>query len=130
MARGCATDRLQGCRVGVAFVFVVVSGSAGRSEVLVEDLCRSAPVERLARPAVQGGGYGGEVVGAVAGEVGALREVLAQEAVGVLVGGALPGALRVAEVDRQIRCRFEARRAGPSRRPGPRSASGAAARAT
>ena len=33
------------------------------------------------------------------GEVAALREVLAQQAVGVLVRGALPGCVRVAEVD-------------------------------
>jgi len=32
-------------------------------------------------------------------EVGALGEVLAQQAVGVLVGAALPGGVRVAEVD-------------------------------
>lgn len=36
---------------------------------------------------------------AVDGQVGALREVLAQEAVGVLAGPALPGAMRVAKVD-------------------------------
>jgi hypothetical protein len=36
---------------------------------------------------------------AVDGQVGALRQVLAQEAVGVLAGPALPGAMRVAEVD-------------------------------
>ena len=35
----------------------------------------------------------------IAGEVGALREVLAQQPVGVLVRAALPGAVRVAEVD-------------------------------
>jgi hypothetical protein len=49
--------------------------------------------------APEGGGDGGEVVGAVPGEVGAFGEVLAQQPVGVLVGGALPRALRVAEVD-------------------------------
>ena len=34
-------------------------------------------------------------------EVGALGEVLGQQAIGVLVGAALPGAVRVTEVDRQ-----------------------------
>ena len=63
------------------------------------------------------------------GEVGALGEVLAEQAVGVLVGPALPGAVRVAEVDARGRCRCAAERVGPSRRPGPRSAIGAAARA-
>ena len=41
-------------------------------------------------------------VGGVDGEVGALGEVLAEQAVGVLVGAALPGRVRVAEVDRQV----------------------------
>ena len=41
-----------------------------------------------------------ELLGVPARQVGALGEVLAQEAVGVLVGAALPGAMRVAEVDR------------------------------
>ena len=47
---------------------------------------------------------GGDVVehaGAVEGQVGALGQVLAQQAVGVLVGAALPGRVRVAEVDVQ-----------------------------
>jgi len=35
----------------------------------------------------------------VAGQVGFLREVLSQQAVGVFVGAALPGTLRIAEVD-------------------------------
>ena len=38
---------------------------------------------------------------ALPGEVGALREVLPQQAVGVLVRAALPGALRVTGVDGQ-----------------------------
>jgi len=37
----------------------------------------------------------------VPGEVGAFREVLAEQPVGVLVGATLPGTLRVAEVDRE-----------------------------
>ena len=35
----------------------------------------------------------------VPGEVGALGEILAEQSVGVLVGSALPGAVRVAEED-------------------------------
>ena len=57
--------------------------------------------ERLARAAVERVGDGGQVVGAVAREVGALGEVLPEQPVGVLVGAALPGALRVAEVHLQ-----------------------------
>jgi hypothetical protein len=65
--------------------------------MLVEDFGGRLPAERLAGPAVEGGGDGGEILGAVAGEVGAPREVLPQQAVGVLVGAALPRTLRVAE---------------------------------
>ena len=36
------------------------------------------------------------------GEAGALGEVVADQAVGVLVGGALPGAVGVGEVDRDV----------------------------
>jgi len=39
----------------------------------------------------------------VRAQVGALREVLAQQPVGVLVRAALPRAVRVAEVDRHAR---------------------------
>src|SRR3954464_13832150 len=92
-----------GCRGGPA----VLSRCAGegvsgcRGEVLVEDLSGGAPSERLARAAVERVGDGGQVAGAVAREVGALGEVLAQQPVGVLVGAALPGALRIAEVHLQ-----------------------------
>src|SRR3954451_280316 len=89
-----------GCRGGPA----VLSRCAGegvsgfRGEVLVEDLSGGAPSERLARAAVERVGDGGQVARLVAREVGALGEVLAQQSVGVLVSGALPGALRPTEV--------------------------------
>src|SRR3954452_16866861 len=89
-----------GCRGGPA----VLSRCAGegvsgcRGEVLVEDLSGGATSERLARAAVERVGDGGPAAGAVAREVGALAEVLAQQAVGGLVGAALPGAGRIAEV--------------------------------
>ena len=44
---------------------------------------------------------GVESAGTVFGEVSSFREVLAEKTVGVLVGFSLPGAMRVAEVDRQ-----------------------------
>ena len=62
-------------------------------------LGRCSPAERLARPAVEGNRHGCKVVGAVHAEVGALREVLAQQPVGVLIRAALPWAVRIAEVD-------------------------------
>ena len=55
------------------------------------------------RPTVRGGGNRSEVICAVAGEVDAFREVLAQQPVAVLVGAALPWAVRIAEVHRQAR---------------------------
>lgn len=44
----------------------------------------------------------GRRLGGVPGQVGALREVLPQQAVRVLVGAALPGAGGIAEVDRDV----------------------------
>ena len=53
-------------------------GSGGRRrQVLVEYFGGCFPAECLARPGVEGCGDGGEVVGAVAGEVRASGEVLA-----------------------------------------------------
>src|SRR5215208_347197 len=62
-------------------------------------LGRCSPAERLARPAIEGNRHGCKVVGAVHAEIGALREVLAQQPVGVLIRAALPWAMRIAEVD-------------------------------
>jgi len=59
-------------------------------------------VERFAWSAVEFGSDGVEVLAGVDGQVGALGEVLAEEAVGVFVGAALPGAGRVAEVDGDV----------------------------
>jgi hypothetical protein len=70
-------------------------------QVLVEHFGGGAPAEGLPRAGVQGGGDGGEIVEAVPGKICALGEVLAQQPVGVLVGGALPRAVRIAEVDLQ-----------------------------
>ena len=36
------------------------------------------------------------------GQVGALRKILSEQAVRVLIGAALPGALRVAEIDLDV----------------------------
>ena len=60
--------------------------------------------EGLAWPVVEFGGDRVEVVLAVSGEVGAFGEVLPEQPVGVLVGAALPGRVRVAEVDLHIQC--------------------------
>src|SRR5215211_1118072 len=98
---GRSGDRhARGRAPGAATVWSYRSGGDD-GEVLVKDLGRGAPSERLARPAVECVGDGGQIAGAVAGEIGALGEVLPEQPVGVLVGAALPGALRVAEVHLQ-----------------------------
>ena len=79
------------------------NASLNGSEHGVEGLGRRLPPERLARSAVEGRGHCREVVRAVRAQVGPLREVLAQQPVGVLVRPALPRAVRVAEVDLQAR---------------------------
>ena len=76
-------------------------GSCGGCQVLVEDLCWGPPAECLARSTVEGRRDRREVPSVVSGKVSASGEVLAEQAVGVLVGAALPWALRVAEVDLQ-----------------------------
>ena len=57
------------------------------------------PAECLAGPAVERVGDSVDLLRSPSREVSSLREVLAQESVGVLVGAALPRALRVCEVD-------------------------------
>src|SRR3954449_2328690 len=69
------------------------------SEELVQSLGRCSPAKGLSRPGVEDHRHGRKVLGAVHAEVSALWKVLAQQPVGVLVRAALPGAVRVAEVD-------------------------------
>ena len=59
----------------------------------------SVPVERLAWTFVEVLGDALQFGGRVAGEVGAFREVLAQETVRVFVASALPGAAWITEAD-------------------------------
>jgi hypothetical protein len=73
--------------------------SGGGAEVLGERLGGCPPRECLAWSTVERRRDRREVLGAVAGEVGASGEILVQQPVGVLVGGALPGAAWIAEVD-------------------------------
>src|SRR3954453_15917807 len=73
------------------------------SQPAVESLGRRSPTERLARSAVEGGGHGRELVGAMHAQVGALREVLSQQPVGVLVRPPLPRGARIAKVHLQAR---------------------------
>src|SRR5438045_414455 len=58
---------------------------AGRQNQLIKRLCRRFPVEGLAGPPVEGSGHSGNFLGTVHAEIGAFREILAQQPVGVLV---------------------------------------------
>lgn len=84
------------------FWFAVVSnvpcslGSSGRGDTVfeqefVEFFGRGVPVEGLSGAGVEFVGDGVQVGLGVDGQVGAFGEVLAEQAVGVLVGAALPG---------------------------------------
>src|SRR2546426_10604807 len=95
-------------------------GSGRRCEVFVEYLGGGLPAEGLPWPRVQGGGNGGEVLCARAREVGPSPGVLAQEAVGGLVGGGPARAPRIAEGDPRARGGPDAGLPGPPRGPGPR----------
>ena len=77
--------------------------STGECNGRVEDLGGGAEVERLARAGVEPPRDRVELPLGVAPEVGPLRKVLPQQAVRVLVRAALPGAARIAEVDRHVR---------------------------
>src|SRR4051794_35897115 len=68
--------------------------------MLVEGFGGATPSEDLSWPRVEDGGHGLKLLATPSGEGGALREILAQHAVGVLVGASLPRAVRVSEVDR------------------------------
>src|SRR3954447_7396936 len=71
------------------------------AQVLAEYLGGCLPTEGLSRSPVQRRRDSCQLLGAVAGEVGASGEVLAQQPVGVLVRAALPRAAWITEVDLQ-----------------------------
>ena len=108
---------------------VVATPVVGASVAARRGLRRGSSSRGFSGSVVERVGDGFELVGAPAGQVGALGEVLAQQPVGVLVGAALPGAVRVGEVDRDAGVDRELRVLRPSPCRGPRSAIGAAARA-
>ena len=57
------------------------------------------PSKRFSGPCVEGGHHSRNVVSAVRAEIGALWKILAQQSVDVLVGAALPWAVRITEID-------------------------------
>src|SRR6202158_3732751 len=66
-----------------------------------KSLARRTPAEALTGSGVECKGGGLKVVGTMHTQICALREVLSQQTVCVLVGAALPWALGIAEVDMQ-----------------------------
>ena len=76
--------------------------STGQRNSLSITLDGSLEAQGLARSFVELPGHFIELVLGEHGQVDALREVLPQQAVGVLVRAALPGALRIAEVDLDV----------------------------
>jgi hypothetical protein len=67
--------------------------------MFVERFGGRLPAECLAWSVVELVGDGLDLFVVPSREVGAFREVLAQRAIGVVIGAALPGTLRVGEVD-------------------------------
>ena len=87
-------------RGGATWVQAVVATPACAAlSKLVKCLGRCSPPKRLARPAVERRGHRGKSCRAVRAQVRALREVLPQQPIRVLVRPTLPWAVRVAEVD-------------------------------
>jgi hypothetical protein len=97
--------------------------STDRCNTCLEFTSWSFKVQSFARALIESQSYFIEVCLGVAGQVGFSGEVLSQQAVGVLVGTALPRALRIAEVDIHLRGYSEALVFGhlqssiPSQRP-------------
>ncbi len=96
--------------------------------MFVEGFRGCLPAEHFPGTAVDRGGDGFDLLGGPSGQVGAFGEVLAQQAVGVLVRAALPGRARVGEEDRDPGLDLETRRKLTSPCRGPRSTSDGADR--
>ena len=77
---------------------LLAAGSTGRRNTGVESICRRLERQGLARSFIELAGHPVQVCLGVDRQVRPLGEVLPQQAIGVLVGAALPGALRIAEV--------------------------------
>jgi phosphatidylglycerophosphate synthase len=82
--------------------------STGHRNTTVEDLRRFHPIERLSRTRVEFPRDGVKPRATVLAEVGALREVLTEQPVGVLVAASLPRTVWVAEEHIDVRIDLEA----------------------
>src|SRR5713101_7774042 len=75
------------------------AGSTGRRNTGVKSLCWSFKLQGLTWPFVELTSHFVQIGLRVHRQVGALREVLSQQAVGVLIRPALPRALRIAKIN-------------------------------
>ena len=77
--------------------------STDRCNTSIKSFCRRFKPQRLARPFVELAGHLVQMSLRVYRQVGSLGEVLSEQAIGVLVGAALPRTLRIAEVNIDVR---------------------------
>src|SRR2546428_8001464 len=82
--------------------------SRGRRNTSLQSIRRSLKSQRFSWPLIQTQSDFVQVRLQVAGQIRLLRQVLAQEPIGVFVRAALPRALRIAEVDLYIGSHGEA----------------------
>jgi hypothetical protein len=73
----------------------------------MEDLEGGVETEAFAGPVVELADIAGEFRRSDLRQVGAFGQILAQQAIGVLVGAPLPGVVGMGEVDRQLEFLFE-----------------------
>src|SRR3989449_5311773 len=78
---------------------VLTAGSTGRRNTGVKFLCRGFKSQGLAWPLIELAGHFVEMGLRVHRQVGSFRKILSQQAIGVLVGTALPWTLRIAKVN-------------------------------
>src|ERR1700730_15800161 len=90
--RGSPKNWQQTVRIGIA-------SSTGRRNTGVKFLCRGFKSQGLAWPLIELAGHFVEMGLRVHRQVGSFRKILSQQAIGVLVGTALPWTLRIAKVN-------------------------------
>src|SRR3989441_11384895 len=77
----------------------MAASSTGRRNTGVKFLCRGFKSQGLAWPLIELAGHFVEMGLRVHRQVGSFRKILSQQAIGVLVGTALPWTLRIAKVN-------------------------------
>src|SRR5437868_12858687 len=80
----------------------MAASSTGRRNTGVKFLCRGFKSQGLAWPLIELAGHFVEMGLRVHRQVGSFRKILSQQAIGVLVGTALPWTLRIAKVNMEV----------------------------